>query len=143
MAVIYLGLGSNIGNRTEQLNRAIELLKKSGIDIRKVSSYIETDPVGGPPQGRFLNAVAMAETKTSPAELLKTVQSIESAMGRVRTTANSPRPIDIDILLYDTLTLQSQDLTIPHPRMHQRAFVLNPLREIAPQRMKEFLDAHH
>ena len=143
MAVVYLGLGSNIGNRKEQLNRAVELMKQSGIEIRKVSSYLQTDPVGGPPQEKFLNAAVMAETTLTPAELLKTLQTIESSMGRMRTVANAPRPIDIDILLYDTLTLQSQDLTIPHPRMHQRMFVLNPLREIAPQRVKEFLNAHH
>jgi 2-amino-4-hydroxy-6-hydroxymethyldihydropteridine diphosphokinase len=143
MAVVYLGLGSNIGNRAEQLNRAVELMKKSGIAIQKISTSIETDPVGGPPQGKFLNAAVMAETTLSPVELLKTIQAIESSMGRGRTIANAPRSIDIDILLYDKLILQSQDLTIPHPRMHQRAFVLDPLREIAPQRVKEFVDAHH
>jgi 2-amino-4-hydroxy-6-hydroxymethyldihydropteridine diphosphokinase len=143
MPVVYLGFGSNMGNRGQQLNRAIELMKQSGIDVRKVSSYIETDPVGGPPQGKFLNAVVMAETKATPVELLKLVQSVETTMGRVRTVANAPRPIDIDILLYDHLILQSQDLTIPHPRMHQRAFVLNPLKEIAPQRFEEFFNAHH
>ena len=143
MAVIYLGLGSNLGNRGQQLNRAIELIKQSGIKVSKVSSYIETDPVGGPVQGKFLNAAAMAETNLSPIELLKTLQSIEATMGRVRTVVNAPRPIDIDILLYDNLALQSQDLTIPHPRMHRRAFVLNPLKEIAPQRLEEFFNANH
>ena len=143
MAVVYLGLGSNMGDRAANFERALELLKAAGLDVRQMSSTLETDPVGGPPQEKFLNAAVEAHTSLLPADLLKAVKQVEAEMGRVKTVANGPRPIDIDILLYDTITLQSQDLTIPHPRMHQRSFVMDPLKEIAPERVKEFFDARH
>lgn len=137
MAVVYIALGSNTGDRRAHLKQAIQEIEKCGVLIRKMSSIIETDPVGGPPQGKFLNAVAECETAIKPVELLHTFQNIEKAMGRVKTVTNGPRVIDIDILLYNKLTIQSTELTIPHPRMLEREFVMQPLREIAPELAKE------
>ncbi len=134
MAVVYLGLGSNVGNRGEYLHRATEKLRQAGMVILKTSSVIETHPVGGPPQGDFLNCVIQVETDLSPRELLSATSTIEQDLGRIRTIPNGPRTIDIDILLYDHQTIQEPNLIIPHPRMHDREFVMNPLREIAPKR---------
>lgn len=98
----------------------------------KMSSVIETEPVGGPPQGKYLNAVMEGSTTQTPEELLENITAIEKLMGRVRTVKDGPRVIDIDILLYDQLSVNLPHLTIPHPRMHSRVFVLEPLKEIAP-----------
>ncbi len=136
LAVVYLGLGSNMGDRDAHLKQAIQELESCGVRVHKMSSIIETDSVGGPPQGKFLNAVAQCETAIAPLELLHIIQNIEKIMGRVKTVANGPRVIDIDILLYNKLTMQSSELTIPHPRMFERAFVMNPLKEIAPEVIK-------
>ncbi len=106
MPIVYLGLGSNLGDRQAHLDRAVELLEKKGCRLLVASSVLETDPVGGPPQGKYLNAVLQCETTLSPEELLTTVKGIESALGRDAVPArNSPRPIDIDILLYDEIKL--------------------------------------
>ena len=132
MAIVYLALGSNLGDRRQYIQKAIDDLKASRVDVRKVSTIIETDPVGGPQQGKYLNAVLKAHTFLSPEELYVVTRSIEHKMGRVRKTINGPRVIDIDILLYDDLKLVSRRLVIPHPLMLERAFVMKPLEEIAP-----------
>jgi 2-amino-4-hydroxy-6-hydroxymethyldihydropteridine diphosphokinase len=142
LAIVYLGFGSNLGNREGNVREALRLLKESGIGIDRMSSLIETDPVGGPPQGKFLNAAARINTQKSPEELLSTITAIEKTLGRVRREHNGPRTIDIDILLYDDLHMQTPQLTIPHPRMWQREFVLEPLREIAPELLQRMPHAH-
>ena len=133
MAVVYLALGSNVGHREQHIAQALNELPNSGILIDKISSVIENDPVGGPPQGKFLNAVLKGHTDLAPLSLLSAVQKIEHALGRVREVPNGPRTIDIDILLYDQMRLSLPTLTIPHPRMLQRKFVMDPLNEIDPQ----------
>ena len=133
MTQIFLGLGSNLGKREDYIRSAVAALAANNIKIEIISSLIETDPVGGPPQGKFLNAVVRAQTTLSPEELLTCLQSIEKKLGRVRTVPNGPRTIDIDILLFDDLQVNLPHLQIPHPRMHERKFVLDPLTEIAPE----------
>ena len=137
MAVVYLGLGSNLGDRRKNIQQAIEELKLNGFVVEKVSTIIETDPVGGPSQEKYLNAVIKGQTELPPEELLSITQSIEKKLGRVKTVVDGPRTIDIDILLYDRIAVESSTLTIPHPRMRSRAFVMNPLKEIAPDLIKE------
>jgi len=133
VATVYLGLGSNLGDRDKNLNQALEELTAVGLEIEKVSRFIETDPVGGVPQGKFLNAALKAQTQWSPENLLARIKAIETKMGRRDTGRNGPRVIDIDILLYDRVVMTTPQLTIPHPRMHERDFVLTPLKEIAPE----------
>ena len=130
MSIVYLGLGSNLGDRAKNIHEAVRLLHEAGVRTMTLSSIIETDPVGGPPQGLFLNAALKAETNLSPLELLKAAQGVEAALGRVRTVRNGPRTIDVDILRYDDLVWNSPELVIPHPRMREREFVMRPLREI-------------
>jgi len=130
---IYLGLGSNLGDRDANIDRAIKLLGQNKVIINKVATVIETDPIGGPPQGKFLNTVLCAETTLKPHELLNVIQLIEKQLGRLKKIINGPRPIDIDILLYGQTMLKSPELIIPHPRMTKRAFVMQPLLEIAPE----------
>ena len=132
MPVVYLAFGSNLGDRTRNIHEAVRRFNEHGVYIQKLSSIIETDPVGGPPQGLFLNAVATAETSLAPLELLKTCKILETVLGRTQNIKNGPRTIDIDILLYDDLRLTTPELSIPHPRMLQREFVMRPLREIEP-----------
>jgi len=132
MAIVYLALGSNLGDRYQYLHKAVDALKANGIQVYKVSTVIETDPVGGPGQGQYLNAVLKAETRLSPEGLHGITSSIERELGRVRKVRNGPRVIDIDILLYDDIKLVSRSLIIPHPRMLERDFVLQPLNEIDP-----------
>ena len=136
-SIVYLGLGSNLGNREANIHLAIERLKPF-IEIKKISRIIETDPVSGPKQGKYLNAVLKAETLFSPQKLLNLAKGIEKEFGRKKTIPNAPRPIDIDILLYDNQEIHSSELTIPHPRMFEREFVMTPLREIAPDVVQKF-----
>lgn len=136
LAIAYLCLGSNLGNREENLCRALALLSAEA-DLEDVSSVYETEPVPllyrGKKQPFFLNMVCRIATGLPPEELLRLAKDIEARMGRAPGgSVNSPRPIDIDILFYDDLTVETQTLTIPHPRMKERAFVLVPLAEIAP-----------
>lgn len=130
MSLSYLGLGSNIGNRLDNLRNAISFLKKKGT-ISKISSVYETEPVELENQPWFLNCVVLFQNSLSPHSLLSFTQKIEREMGRVRGERFGPRIIDIDILLYNDLILRNENLVIPHPRMHQRKFVLIPLAEIA------------
>lgn len=132
MAIVYLGLGSNIGDRVALIHQATRELEKHGIHILKMSSLIETDPVGGPPQGKYLNAALECKTTLLPEMLLDTIKEIEHSMGRVKSVIDGPRNIDIDILMYDQVKIQLPNLIIPHPRMLTRSFVLIPLKEIAP-----------
>jgi 2-amino-4-hydroxy-6-hydroxymethyldihydropteridine diphosphokinase len=128
---VYLALGSNLGNRQENLSNALRRLREV-VDIHKISSVYETEPVGYLDQPRFLNMVCYGQTAASPDELLRNIKAIEEALGREPSFRNAPRPIDIDMVLYDDLRMETKDLIIPHPRMSERAFVLVPLAEIAP-----------
>jgi 2-amino-4-hydroxy-6-hydroxymethyldihydropteridine diphosphokinase len=130
----YIALGSNLGDRREYLDRALQALReRPGIVVKQVSSYYETAPVGGPPgQGDFLNATAELQTELEPEELLRALLEIEQRLGRVRQARHGPRTIDLDLLLYDDLVRSEMDLIVPHPHMHERLFVLQPLAEIAP-----------
>ena len=132
MSTVYLSLGSNLGDRLGYIHKAIDGLKACGLKILKLSTIIETDPVGGISQGQYLNAVLNADTSYSPEELHGITQSIERKLGRVKKTINGPRVIDIDILLYDDIKLITPKLIIPHPRMLERSFVMKPLEEIEP-----------
>lgn len=129
----YLSLGSSLGDRAEVLSLAVEALTATpGITVLQVAGVLETDPVGYLEQGKFLNTAVAIDTILSPYELLSAVQHIEDAAGRVRHIRFGPRTLDIDILLYGSAVVNETGLTIPHPRMHEREFVLVPLTEIAP-----------
>lgn len=129
----YIGLGSNMGDKKAHLDEALALLKADEMTkVKKVSSYYETAPVGGVEQDDFLNAVTEIETLRTPRELLLLAGDIEKAGNRERTVHWGPRTIDLDILLYDTCIIDEEDLHIPHLEMTKRAFVLEPLQEIAP-----------
>lgn len=131
MPKVYLSLGSNIGDKFAYLKKAIENLKQhEKIEITKYSSLYETAPVGYLNQDNFINQVIELSTSLLPYELLSVCQMIENKLERKRTIRFGPRTIDIDILLYDDLILNDENLTIPHPRMYERAFVLVPLFEI-------------
>ncbi len=132
MASIYLGLGTNVGDRGENVRQALDLLGRF-MRLLKVSSIYETEPVGFPGQPKFLNAVCQIETGLKPLQLLVLIKGIEAKMGRRPSFRNAPRPMDIDILFYDNLTVDTPALVIPHPRLAERAFVLVPLAEICPQ----------
>ena len=128
---VYLGLGANLGDRQGNLLRAVELLSQWG-QIEELSSLYESEPVGYLEQPPFLNAVCELTTTLTAEELLAVVKNIESALGRTPSFRNAPRPIDIDILFYGEQVMNSPHLTIPHPGLEERAFVLVPLAEIAP-----------
>jgi 2-amino-4-hydroxy-6-hydroxymethyldihydropteridine diphosphokinase len=129
----FLGLGSNLGDRAKNLQRAVDLLSaEPGVEVAASSSVWETDPVGGPSQPDYLNAVVLVQTDLAPHELLQACLRTEAALGRVREIRWGPRTIDIDVLLVDAVALDDADLTIPHPRMTERAFVLLPLLELDP-----------
>ena len=131
---VYLGVGSNLGDRKANLAKARSLLQKfPATRFLRGSSIFETDPVGGPPQGKFLNAVWEVETALLPGELRKELQTIEARLGRKRGERNAPREIDLDILFYGDRIVEERELQIPHPRLHERAFVLLPLSELAPE----------
>lgn len=135
MAIAYLGLGSNIGDREKSLNNAIAKLSEvPGIQVTKISSRYETKPYGKTNQPDFMNMAVEVDTNLTPLDLLETVLGIEHELGRVRTEVWGPRSIDIDVLLYEDLELKLTDLKVPHPEMHLRSFVLDPLNEIAPKR---------
>jgi len=127
----YLGLGSNLGDRKQNLARALELMSKHLV-IEQISPIYETEPVGYDQQPLFLNAACRISTELSPEKLLRLAKKIESKLGRTPNFPNAPRPIDIDILFYGDEVLNDKELTVPHPRLTERAFVLVPLAEIAP-----------
>lgn len=128
---VYLGLGSNQGDRMARLQAGLEALAARGILVEQVSRWRETAPAGGPPQGPYLNGAARVRTGLEPMALLEVLKEIERASGREPGGPRwGPRSLDLDILLYDDITLRSPELTIPHPRMCLRAFVLEPLVEV-------------
>ena len=133
MTGIYLSLGSNIGERAQNIARAIALLPAHGVRVVRKSSSYETEPVEFLAQGWFLNCVVEVETDLAPGELMRALLTIERAMGRERVAPKGPRIIDMDILLYGSRVVREADLEIPHLRMAERRFVLVPLAEIAPR----------
>ena len=153
MAKAYLGLGSNLGDKKTNVTTALEMLYKNPlIEVLKISSFYETEPIGFKEQDWFLNVVVKVETSVEPYKLLSFCQAIEDHLQRKRLIRWGPRTMDVDVLLYENFSSEDPILTIPHPRMTERAFVLVPLEEIEPdleikgQRIGEFLnkleDAH-
>ena len=132
MPTIYLSLGANVGDREANLRAAIVELAPLGIHVERVSSIYETEPVDYLDQPWFLNCVVEAKTELSPHALLQALRTSESQLGSQKKFAKGPRKIDLDILLYNSETISTPDLQIPHPRMLQRRFVLTPLVELAP-----------
>jgi len=130
---VFLGLGSNLGDREAAIEEALRQLAARGFVTRVRSSLWQTEPVGGPPQGWFLNAAVGGETTLTPESLLAACLATEGALGRVRREKDGPRTIDVDLLLYGDLRIEGPSLVLPHPRLHERRFVLAPLAEIAPR----------
>ena len=130
---IYISAGSNLGDRKANLREGLQLLKSAGVHPLRVSSFFETEPVGGLDQPWFLNLALEVETALPPQALLRCCLQIELARGRVRSFRGASRTLDLDILLYRDTVMREPHLTIPHPRMAERRFVLEPLAEIAPE----------
>jgi 2-amino-4-hydroxy-6-hydroxymethyldihydropteridine diphosphokinase len=130
MARVALGLGSNLGDKKAYLERALEMLS-AVCQVRAVSTFHETEPVGYKEQGRFLNAAAVVETELEPRAFLQAAHAVERELGRERRIVNGPRTIDIDILLWEEQVIEEEGLRVPHPRMQERLFVLEPLGEVA------------
>ena len=127
----FIVIGSNLGDRKKYIKNAIEKLKETeGIEVKKISNIYETEPVGGPKQGEYLNGVMEIETWLKPRELITELQKIEKQLGRIRSVKNAPRTIDLDILLYGDEKIDEPGLKVPHPRMYEREFVMKPLKEI-------------
>ena len=131
MSRAYVALGSNLGDREENLRTALKHLQENGVEVIKTSTFIETEPYGVTDQPGFVNAVCQVDTELAPLELLRLLLSIEQEMGRVRLRRWGERNIDLDLLLYEDVVLESEELTLPHPDMQNRDFVLIPLAEIA------------
>jgi 2-amino-4-hydroxy-6-hydroxymethyldihydropteridine diphosphokinase len=129
---VFVGLGANVGDREQNLLAARRGLEARGFRVTAMSSLYHTEPVDAPPQEWFLNAVAGGETALSPEALLEACLDTERALGRVRDVPRGPRTIDLDLLLYEDVVRDGPGLVVPHPRMHERRFVLVPLAEIAP-----------
>ena len=133
MHKLYIGLGSNLGNKEEMLHRAIDLINERIGPVLRTSAFIETEPWGFQSENTFLNAACLVETTLTPLQCLKETQKIERLLGRTKKSRNGvyhDRPIDIDLLLYDDLEMDTPKLTLPHPHMQERDFVMIPLREI-------------
>jgi len=147
----YVGLGANLGDREETLARAVALLAAAeGVDVLAVSELRETDPVGVVDQARFLNGAVAVETKLSARKLLDTLLAIERSLGRVRAERWGPRTVDLDLLLYGDEIVDEPGVRVPHPRLHERGFALEPLAELDPElvipgrgRVSELLAALH
>ncbi len=150
---IYVAFGANLGDRAANIERAAGRLTESEeIRITRMSTVIETPAEGGPPQPDYLNAVARVETRLRPRALLQRLLAVERDLGRQRTVRNGPRPIDLDLLLYDAVTMETPqsgersaegpDLILPHPRMLDRVFVLEPLLEVASASVRAWIRAH-
>jgi 2-amino-4-hydroxy-6-hydroxymethyldihydropteridine diphosphokinase len=131
--MLYLGLGSNIGDREAMLLSALEDLDKPDLRLLRTSTIRETEPVGLKEQRWFLNMAAEFETELTPREILRRTQTTELRYGRLRTLPNGPRTIDIDILLYGNVVTKTETIEIPHPRYHERRFTLEPLAELDPE----------
>jgi 2-amino-4-hydroxy-6-hydroxymethyldihydropteridine diphosphokinase len=132
LKLVYLGLGSNIGDREAMIESALNQLDAPDVRLKRVSSLYETEPIGFRDQDWFLNCVAEFETGLFPKRLLQRMQKVELTMGRVRSLKNGPRNIDLDILLFGNAIMQTEELEIPHPRYRERRFTLAPLAELAP-----------
>lgn len=128
----FIGLGSNLGDREASLDQALASLARRGFDVSARSSLYWTEPVGGPPQAWYLNAVVAGSTSLAPEALLAACLDVERELGRVRTVRDGPRTLDADLLLYGDEVRSDGALVLPHPRLHERRFVLVPLVEIAP-----------
>ena len=127
----YIGIGSNLEDRKKYIETSIQKLRNiDGVEVRRVSSIYETEPIGGPKQGKYLNMVLEIDTELEPKELLCNIHIIENELGRKRVVKNGPRTIDLDILLYGDKKIDEQGLKIPHPRMNEREFVMKPLEEL-------------
>lgn len=133
MAIVYLGIGSNVGDREAHIQKAVALLRDhENVQVEAVSSLIETEPVGAS-GGKFLNGAVKISTDLMPNDLLQALKNVERRCGRAKHEPNAPRTLDLDILLWDDVVIvEGKTLSIPHPRMAERAFVLKPLSEIAP-----------
>ena len=128
---VYIGIGSNLGDKEKNIRKSIELLKEK-CKVLKISHLYKTEPVGYKNQDWFLNCAVKAKTSLKPMELLLFLQSIEKQLKRVKTIKNGPRTIDLDILFYGDKIIKEKGLTVPHPRLHKRLFVLKPLNEMCP-----------
>lgn len=133
MSIAYIALGSNLGDKEKNLRRALLLLTQQGVEVVRVSSFLSTEPYGVTDQPQFLNAVACVRTSLAPLALLDVLLATELAMGRVRLRHWGERNIDLDLLLYEDVVLDTPRLHLPHPDMQNRDFVLLPLAEIAPE----------
>ena len=133
MTTAFVGIGSNLGDRETNLGQAIELLSaEDGIEVVAVSEIRETDPVGPVQQGQFLNGAVKVDTSLGPRQLLDRLLSLENRLGRVRSERWGPRTIDLDLLLYGGERVDEPGLTVPHPRLHERRFALEPLLDLDP-----------
>ena len=135
MSKVWIALGSNMGEGRKNLDLAIKMMNERGVLVEKDSTYIETEPYGYTEQDNFVNAVCIAETKLSPRELLGVLLKIELDMGRVRIIKWGPRIIDLDILFYEDLIIDEEDLKVPHIEIQKRSFVLEPMNEISPDKI--------
>ena len=135
MSKVWIALGSNMGEGRKNLDLAIKMMNERGVLVEKVSTYIETEPYGYTEQDNFVNAVCIAETKLSPRELFDVLLKIELDMGRVRIIKWGPRIIDLDILFYEDLIIDEEDLKVPHIEIQKRSFVLEPMNEISPDKI--------
>ena len=140
--IVYLSLGSNLGDRSANLRTALEKLADFGT-IAAVSSFYETEPVELAAQPWFLNCAAKLDTEKMPRQLIAGILNVKKSMGRQRTQKNGPRIIDIDILLFGTSVIDIPSLTVPHPKLHERRFVLEPLAEIAPDVRHPVFEKNH
>ena len=131
--VVYIALGSNVGDRASMLERAIAAMNSAGIRVVRQSSVYVTEPVGAPGQAWFLNAVVEAETALLPLQLLHALLKIERELGRRRITPHGPRAIDLDLLFYGPSVIRTRELELPHPRLTERRFVLKPMAQLAPE----------
>lgn len=132
MKTAFISIGSNVGDREQQIAAAVQALAERGIRVKQKSSIYSTEPVDAETQGWFLNCVVEVETDLMPRQLLRALQQIENDLGRKRLVRRGPRVIDLDILFYSSSVVRAPELEIPHPRLTQRRFVLVPLAEIAP-----------
>jgi len=131
----YIGLGSNLGDREGTLRDALDRLdSRPDVEVVEVSDLRETEPVGGPPQGNFVNGAAELRTTLEPEELVEALQEVETEFGRTREVRWGPRTLDMDLLLYEDRHIDTPDLKVPHPRLHERRFVLEPLWDLCPNR---------
>jgi 2-amino-4-hydroxy-6-hydroxymethyldihydropteridine diphosphokinase len=136
MATVYIGIGSNIGDRERNFEEALrKLVSIVNLKISDRSRWYSSKPAGGPPQEDYLNGVLRIETDMSPESFLSELKKIENDMGRMPSGRNHPRVIDLDILLYNDRIVRTKELTVPHPKMHERSFVLKGLAELAPDLM--------